>query len=100
MRRLRLTSPADADYFEGLAWYEQCQPGLGKQFDAELDALFQRIRKSPELFIRETPTVRRARMPRFKYGIYFTVANDEIGVLAIYHPSRNPATLRERFKQL
>ena len=29
-------------------------------------------------------------MPRFKYRIYFTVEGDEIGVLAIWHPSRIP----------
>ncbi len=97
MKRVRLTSLADADYLQALAWYEEQQSGLGRDFERELEALFTRIGRNPEFFPRETLTVRKARMPRFKYGIYFTVAGDEIGVLAIYHPSRNPDALRQRF---
>jgi plasmid stabilization system protein ParE len=98
MRRLRLTSPAEQDYLESVAWYEERQPGLGRQFEAELEALFERICRNPEHFSKQRPTVRKARMPRFKFAVYFTVEGDEIGVLAIYHPSRNPDTLRRRLK--
>ncbi len=98
MKRLRLTSPAQEDYRQALAWYEQRQPGLSREFEVELEELYERIRRNPEFFAQETATVRKARMPRFKYGIYFTVEGDEIGVLAIYHPSRNPDALRKRLK--
>ena len=98
MKRVRLKSPADVDYFEAVAWYEERQPGLGREFDAELQALFERIKRNPDLFTNETASVRKARMPRFKYGVYFTVEGDEIGVLAIYHPSRNPEALHRRLR--
>jgi plasmid stabilization system protein ParE len=97
MKQVRFTSLADADYLQALAWYEERQPGLGREFEVELEALLKRICRNPEIFFPETPSVRKARMPRFKFGIYFTVEGDEIGVLAIYHPSRNPNTLRRRF---
>ena len=97
MKRLRLTSLAEQDYLQALTWHEAQQPGLGHAFEAELAALFKRICRNPEIYFKETPAVRKARMPRFKYGIYFTVADDEIGILAIYHPSRNPDALRPRF---
>jgi plasmid stabilization system protein ParE len=96
MKRVRLTSPADLDYLQALEWYEKRQPGLGHEFDVELQALFERIKRNPELYSYETATVRKARMPRFKYRIYFTVEGDEIGVLAVWHPSRNPEALRKR----
>lgn len=96
MKGLRLKSPADLDYLQALEWYEERQQGLGQEFDAELLALFERIKRSPELFKKETAIVRKARMPRFKYRIYFTVEGDEIGVVAVWHPSRNPDTLRRR----
>ena len=98
MRRVRLKSPADLDYLQALDWYEKRQTGLGREFDAELLALFERIKQNPELFQKETDTVRKARMPRFKYRIYFTVEGMEIGVVAIWHPNRNPDTLRRRFR--
>jgi plasmid stabilization system protein ParE len=98
MKRVRLISPADLDYFQALEWYEERKPGLGQEFDAELFALFERIKQNPEFFQKESELVRKARMPRFKYRIYFRVEGDEIGVLAIWHPSRNPDTLRQRLK--
>jgi toxin ParE1/3/4 len=98
MRRVRLQSPADRDYLQALEFYEERQQGLGKEFDTELLALFERIKQNPALFQKETELVRKARMPRFKYRIYFRVEGDEIGVLAIWHPSRNPDTLRLRFR--
>jgi plasmid stabilization system protein ParE len=96
MRRVRLKSPADLDYLQALQWYEERQPGLGLEFDAEPLSLFERIKQNPELFQKETDLVRKARMPRFKYRIYFRVEGNEIGALAIWHPSRDPDTLRRR----
>ena len=98
MKRVRLKSPADLDYLQALEWYEERQPGLGQEFDAELLVLFERMKQNPELFQKETAVVRKARMARFKYRIYFTMEGDEIGVLAIWHPSRNPDALRRRLK--
>jgi toxin ParE1/3/4 len=98
MNRVRLKSPTDLDYLQALEFYEERQPGLGKEFDIELWALCERIKQNPEFFQRETDEVRKARMPRFKYRIYFTIEGDEIGVIAIWHPSRNPDTLRRRFQ--
>jgi plasmid stabilization system protein ParE len=98
MKRLWLKSPANLDYLQALEWYEARQPGLAREFDAELLALFERIKGNPERFQRDTDVVRKAQMPRFKYWVYFAVEGDEIGVLAIWHPSRNPATLRQRLK--
>ena len=98
MKSLRLKSPADLDYLQAIDWYEQRQLGLGCEFELELQALFERIKSNPEFFSKVTPTVHKARMRRFKYGIYFPIEGDEIGVLAIYHPSRNPGALRRRLK--
>jgi len=98
MKRVRLKSPADLDYLQALEFYEERQLGLGREFDAELWALCERIKRNPELFQKETDEVRKARMPRFKHRVYFTVEGDEIGVVAIWHPNRNPDTLRRRFQ--
>jgi len=98
MKRVRLKSPADQDYLQALRWYEEQQLGLGQEFDAELLALFERIKQTPNLFQKETDYIRKAQLPRFKYQIHFTVEADEIGILAIWHPSRDPDTLRQRFQ--
>jgi plasmid stabilization system protein ParE len=96
MKRLRLKSSAQHDYCQAIIYYEARQTGLGRSFEAELGELFERIRRNPEHFPAKTPTIRKAVMPRFKYGVFFTVTADEIGVVAIYHPSRNPQSLQRR----
>ena len=98
MKRLRIKSPADLDYLQAVCYYEDQKPGLGREFELELQTLFERIKRCPEFFSKAAITVRKARMPRFKYGVYFTIEADEIGVLAIYHPSRDPEALRQRLK--
>ena len=98
MKRVRLKSPADRDYLQAVQWYEGQRPGLGQEFDIELRAVFARIKQNPNRFQEETGLVRKAQMPRFKYRVYFRVEGDEIGVLAIWHPSRNPEALRRRLK--
>ena len=98
MKRLRLKSPAVLDYLLAIGWYEERQPGLGREFELELQDLLERISRNPNFFSKATDTVRKARMPRFNYGVFFTVEGDDIGVLAIYHPSRNPDALRRRLK--
>src|SRR5258706_3496778 len=97
MTRLYLTSPANQDYSDTVAWYERKQCGLGQIFESELSKLFDRIQKHPEQFPEFVPTVRRGILPKFHHKIYFTVSGDQIAVLAIYHPSRNPVGLRKRF---
>ena len=96
MKRLRMQSPADLDYLQAVCHYEEQKPGLGREFELELQTLFERIKRTPEFFSKATVTVRKARMPRFKYGVYFTIEADEIAVLAIYHPSRDPHSLCSR----
>jgi toxin ParE1/3/4 len=95
--QVRLTSLAQVDYFQALAWYENRQPGLGWEFELELESLYKRIEQNPESFRKATPAVRKAHMARFKHDVYFAIESNEIRVLAIYHPSRNPDALRFRF---
>ncbi len=95
--RLRLSSAAELDYSQTVQWLERQQVGLGAQFDKELSESFEQILVDPERFPRATRSVRKAVMPRFKYGVFFITKRDEIEILAIYHPSRDPAALRRRF---
>jgi plasmid stabilization system protein ParE len=97
MRRVRLTTPANLDYAAAITWYQENQPGIEREFEIELQQMFGRIEQHPEQFRKITPTVRKAQLPRFKHKILFTVEGDEIGILSIYHPSRNPEALRRRF---
>jgi len=45
--------------------------------------------------------VRRAPVARFKfYGIYYTVRENEVWILAIFHGRRHPRVLQERVERV
>ena len=97
MRRLYLKSPANLDYATAVSYIEERQPGLGREFEQEIEKLFERIKDFPESSPQIARNVRKATLHRFKYKICFTIEGDKIGILAIYHPSRDPDALRKRF---
>jgi len=62
---IRVRRRAEFDIDEAFAWYELRGEGLG-------DALL------------------RARLHRFPYGVYFTIREDFIDILSVYHGRRRP----------
>lgn len=91
-----IVGPAAADESdEAAAWYEQ-QAKLGKSFVEQLDSAFQRIAKSPELHPTIYRDVRRARVQRFPYSVFYRVLTDRVEVIAVLHSKRNPDIWRSR----
>jgi toxin ParE1/3/4 len=100
MRRKIIFDPeARIEFDKAVAWYDEQQEGLGDRFEAAVHATFRRIRKNPQKFRLVGRTVREARVNIFKkYGVFFHVEPEFIGVVAVFHGSRDPAELRRRLK--
>jgi plasmid stabilization system protein ParE len=80
-------------------WYQTKQLGLGADFLEDFRRTYRRIRKSPLLYSVRFSDVRRLNLERFPYGIFYTVAAEEMIVLAILHASRDTEsvlTIRRR----
>ncbi|MSO76593.1 MAG: type II toxin-antitoxin system RelE/ParE family toxin [Alphaproteobacteria bacterium] len=77
-------------------WYEGSAPGLGARFRAEVDFQAQRIATNSLLFPEILAGVRRARLRRFPYGLFFRAMPDAIYVIACFHSSRDPLIWRSR----
>ena len=77
-------------------WYEGQAPGLGVAFRAELDHQAGRIVANPRQFPIQTADVRRARLRRFPYGLFFRSRDDAIHVIACFHASRAPIIWQDR----
>ena len=88
--RFIVRSPAEADLAEAFEWYEQRSRGLGLEFLRAVDVTFATIARTPQLFPRVHHEIRRARLRRFPYGVFFLEQAGTISVLAVMHAHRDP----------
>ena len=96
MRPVVFGPAARAEMLEAVDWYDVHAPGLGEQFVAEIDATVARIAANPLQFPAVLREVRRARLHRFPYALFFRVDASEIHVLACFHSNRDPKRWQAR----
>jgi plasmid stabilization system protein ParE len=83
------------EYVAARRWYEKQRSGLGAEFELEIDRALIRACASPQQFREAVPGVRRIRVNRFPFGIYYRVRGDLLIVLAVFHARRRPLSSRE-----
>jgi plasmid stabilization system protein ParE len=87
---------AEADVLETRDWYERQQYGLGDAFRDSLDQIVVRIEAMPQMYAVVFRDVRRGKLRRFPYVIYYRVLSSRIEVIAVLHGSRDPRLWQER----
>jgi plasmid stabilization system protein ParE len=99
-REIIFASAARLDFDEASLWYEAQHPGLGDEFEIEVNHVIQEILKNPERFRFASSETRKARLlGRFnRYSIYFYIQADHIGIVSIFDGSRDPEELKRRLK--
>jgi plasmid stabilization system protein ParE len=81
---------------EAYRWYEQQQAGLGDQFLAALEEVYQRISTTPLAHQVVYQGARRALLRRFPYAVYYRAHSDRVEVLAVHHTRRDPRSWQAR----
>ena len=80
---IRLLVDAEEEVEATVSYYEDQEPGLGEDFQRELDLTFERISFMPLSF----PLVRRearfCRVRRFPFIVYYRVKADHVEVIAV-----------------
>ena len=94
--RLALRLRAKGDLREAFAWYEEKRPGLGTSFLASVEATLTTIRENPRIFPRVDPSIRRAAMSGFPYGVFYRIDGETIRVIAVLHNARSPEHWKRR----
>lgn len=70
---------AEEEANDAFDWYEAEREGLGASFRAEVRLALDRIRQNPRQFqINYGTNVRRARVQRFPYWIFFTATSTTV----------------------
>ena len=94
--RLFVRDEAAADAEQAAEWYEERRRGLGGEFTRAVRAALAGIARQPLRFPVATGEVRRARVRRFPYVIFFVPELERTIVLAILHGRRDPQVWRSR----
>ena len=94
--RVEFRPEAEADLLNARDWYEEQQPGLGEVFSAAFESAVTRISAMPEMYVKALRDIRRAKVRKFPYLIYYRILSDPIEMIAVLHGSRDPHLWRER----
>ena len=90
--------PAEAEFLEAVAYYNQQSEGLGYEFAAEVQRTVTRIVRFPEVWPKLSERTRRCRTNRFPYGVIYQVRGDTLLVVGVMHLRRHPDSWRTRLR--
>ena len=88
--RLKFSTRALRETGQAQDWYETQSPGLGDEFIAAMELQLKRLEQAPLFYAEVIIGVRRALLPRFPFGLFYTVRGDLVHVLAVLHQARSP----------
>lgn len=94
---IKIEPEAHQDIQEGIDWYNEQQPGLGRTFYEEVKDAFKRLQTHPFFQIRYDK-VRCLPLKSYPYMIHFTVDEQEKRVIvrAVFNMSRDPGIWKKR----
>lgn len=87
---------ARTEMVEASNWYAAHSPALAARFVTEVDAAISRIGENPLIFPLVLRDVRRARLRRFPYSLFFRIDGEKIHILACFHAHRDPTRWQRR----
>jgi hypothetical protein len=87
---------AEAEFDKAVAYYEECQRGLGLDFAREVYEAINHIVQFPDAWARVSTIVRRCLVKRFPFGILYRVEKDAIEIVAIADLRRRPDYWKHR----
>ncbi len=103
MTRYRLLAPARREYLQAVRWYrdEVQDRDLGHDFIVKFRQRIERVQQMPRggalVTGIDTPLeIRRAKLHRFPFHIFFAVRDEEIVVIAVAHERRRPGYWSDR----
>ena len=94
--RLFLRPEAKEDIREAFAWYEERSTGLGFEFLRALRAALSPLTREPYQFSVVLEDIRRTRLRRFPYSVFYVATESSTSVIAVMHDRRDPRRWQTR----
>ncbi len=89
---------AEMDVQAAYEWFDAQREGRGDQFLSHLKALESLLIKNPRMGVSVDSKIRKLLMPRFDYGIFYTIEGERIMVAAVLDLRRDPYFIRSRLR--
>ena len=91
---LHFLSEVEEDVVNSYVWYENKSPGLGEEFLRVFYTCAVELPRNPLLYPKVYRDYRRRLFRRFPYAIYFTIKENQIIVIGLFHCARDPRTIK------
>ena len=96
MAAVKFHEAAELEAAEAVAWFEN-EAGLGKALREEIEAAIEKVINRPLAYpVVYRSNVRRALTHRFPYSLIFTVEEQLVFIIAVFHSSRDPMVWKGR----
>lgn len=87
---LIISDGAQQDISDIFNWYTQKSIVVAENFENEISELIDSIEDNPFKIQVKYQQIRVAFLKKFPHGIHFTIKDDSITIIAVFHTSRNP----------
>jgi len=94
----RFLDEAEAEFYDAVAYYEDCESGLGLELAREVFTAIDRIIAFSEAWSPYSNRTRRCLLKRFPYGIVYRRLDDVIVIFAVMQLNREPDYWKNRLK--
>jgi plasmid stabilization system protein ParE len=93
--RVELRPEVLDDLREASRWYEGEQEGLGQRLQQTFFSAVSVAAQNPEIFFKAYAEFRRVLLRHFPYVLYFSVHEDAVVFVLLFHGARDPQELRK-----
>lgn len=91
-----LRDEAWKEFDDAFDWYNAQRAGLGLEFLAEVQRVFNRIADTPLIHPIVFADIRKAVVWRFPFAVFYRPHPDRVEVVAVFHSSRDPSIWQGR----
>ncbi len=94
-----ITPDAGIDIAEAKSWYDSQESGIGEKFYFAFRHRLEDVLKTPLLpQAWGRRKIRKVKIEKYPYGIYYEIVGEELRVLAVVHGARDPKYLNYRLR--